>query len=539
MWDKVLPHRLAINQALRTTSDDLKKQITEKQAEYAAMVARCNSEIEREKQKKDNDFEIVKMNYCQELENENFHIEEVQKLFLEYADGYLNQQLLYKCREQTKIELQAAKEHIAFLTKQMILIGEEITILERRKDTLSQKVNVKDIIGLIRLSDCGLVCEDQDDAKILLNKVNDAVAEYSESPVTKRSLLKLRSLLQERAEYLPIIQYISWLIQQKKNMSKELSEERKQVNQAQKSLKTHLVEINGELFEIQEKLNSFASQIREIWAIPIAEIYVGLAECKAELDYSYEQRSYVQDSLNYMKTVRSGDSDKWNRLQKEKNSLSETIMQLKADRSDLNMQLHQWIAQKKAVFSLFNRNGIYLKPPVNREQPDEIRVLQQKRVSLDSKIKEKNNEYGACIALETEQHCKKMLTLEKQLSVAEKDLEGKRKTRNRARQHLSDCQQKDNRFIIVKLFSESNEITDAKRLLISADASFHEAEHKLQRARQLIEEEKDSYDRKISELEKQKKCEIDAYEAQQRDIDRGLAYIINRRKGGKSYANTI
>lgn len=194
-WDIVLPHRLLVNRSLRKASADLRSRIDGYKVDYELTIERCSAEIEQARADKDIDFEKVKLSLIDELSKDADLFEKVRAGLLEYVDVFLRRQCLNKMLEAKRLEKQALVEYRNFLTAQMSLIGEEIDILEARKDKLVAQAKVDDIMELVRLTGCEVTVDDKDDAISLLAKVSELVAacEVPEN-LTKQALQKLRAV---------------------------------------------------------------------------------------------------------------------------------------------------------------------------------------------------------------------------------------------------------------------------------------------------------------------------------------------------------
>ena len=68
------------------------------------------------------------------------------------------------------------REDNDFLSDQMALIGREIDHLRERQNELTAFTDVKDIIQLTSLSGYEIIFDEGDDAKDLLDKVSQAIA---------------------------------------------------------------------------------------------------------------------------------------------------------------------------------------------------------------------------------------------------------------------------------------------------------------------------------------------------------------------------
>jgi hypothetical protein len=230
-WDRIMPHSLLINRSLRKASEGLRSHINEYQLEHDREIERCSAEIEQAKVDKDSNFEKITTSLIDELSKDSALLNSVQTGLLKYVDLYLRRQSLNKVREIKTIEKKTLVEYADFLSAQMKLIGDEIEILEARKDKLVIQAKVDDVLELIGLSDCEIAVTTGDDAKTLSQKVTESLMVCDDDDwLTRHSLRRLRTVLQDRVNLFPIIQYISWTMHQKILLSRQLSNERRSAN---------------------------------------------------------------------------------------------------------------------------------------------------------------------------------------------------------------------------------------------------------------------------------------------------------------------
>lgn len=544
MWDNILPHRLRINKALRTASDELHAHIDAHQIEHNRAIERYHAEIEAAKTTKDRQFDTLKEQYLSELSKDNVALTDLQSLIFEYVDKYLTRKYLYTRKEKISLETQLLEEHSAFLTHHIDLIKEEIEILEKRKDTLSFHAKTDDIIELINLTGCNLPCEESDTPKTLLEKVNTAQNSCTDQPrVTKSALLRLRTLLQERTEYLPLIEYITLLIQQKEYIRRNLSKERCKTNAAKNEKKNEKTALQEQLTTFNRELSAHAIRLRDIWAAPNADISVKLTSIKTNLDLKYGQLNSVKAEISHMKETHSNDNSKWNRLQDEKGSIEAQIGSLKSQRESLNNQRNQLTNQRKLVSDLLKKSHISLYPQKRSidSDPDEVRILKQKRTHLCEEIDIKSLEYDrerAAIKVQFD-HQRALITTN--INTAEKRASEKKASLEKAQRQVKTCQDNDDRFFLAKIFSESANVTNAKNFLANAEREFEQAKQNLLAFQKNLQVCNQGYERQLSDLEKKLNYEKSELERRIADIDCAITFIRDRKKrrGGSSFGCEI
>ncbi len=531
IWDKILPHRFLINRALRTASDELRDHIDSYRVEHELAIQRCYNEIEAAKAEKDRQFELLKKDYLNELSQDSHVLGELQSLFLEYADAHMKKKLLYFSKEKMTLKLQLLNKYSGFLTEQMHLIGEEITILEQRQKALALQVKIDDVVTLIRMTGYSLPCDDSDTPKTLLEKVNSILSECNDLlPQTKAALQRLRMLLQERAEYLPLIQYISWLIQQKKNFSQELSRERRGIKEEKKPLKEQISAINAEMELLNKTMLNQAIRVRNVWAVPMADIYMELSNIDAALNDNYSRIKTIQSEINYMKETRSNDSNKWENLWAEKKSLSNAIGQLKNDKTKLYEQLNQWFNRKNTIIGLFKRNNVFLLSPKGEKTTDEIRVLKWRQSELYEKIEDINHILEENTSKILSERYQQETVLSDQINAADKTISEKKSRLAKAENQVKKLEAQDDRFFIAKLLSESQDVSkakthrdQAKKELKQAEQSFFVLQNKLQAINAACEQQ-------LSDNNKQYEREKKELQENVTSIDLAIAFIQKKRK---------
>jgi hypothetical protein len=376
IWDKVLPHRLLINSSLRKASDALKSDYDEYKADYEQQIEHCSAEIEQARIKKDSNFEEAKLSLIDELSKDADLFEKVQAKLLEYVDLFLRRQCLYKVQEAKKLEKQALYEYAAFLSSQMRLIGEEIDVLEERKDKLAAQAKVEDVKELLGLTGCEIAVSEDDDAVILLAKVSQLVNTIDMSKrLTRQALLKLRSVLQERVDLLPVIQFVSWMIQQKIFLSAQLKLEREKTKTALQGKTVELSDISNSINDLGRLLNEQARTVREYWAVPITHLNVRMSYLRKKKKEVYDEYKTVSERIENIK--RSGSSDSsWDSLWNRKKEIRESVIpSLKNEISIVSAELKQWIARRQMLYSLCKKNNVYLISDGKGSASDEYQII--------------------------------------------------------------------------------------------------------------------------------------------------------------------
>lgn len=529
VWDFLLPHRFFINQALRTASDDLRAHIDAHKVEYEKAVAQCKADVKAAKTEKDKQFDRIKQEYLAKLSQDSVALGDLQVLVIGYLDQYLHEKYLRLSKEKTVAQSQLLYRRRAFLSEQIKLISEDITNLEERKDALSQQAEIDDIVSLIRLSGCNLQCDDTDNPKTLLKKVNTALSASDSYPqVTRNALIKMRTLLQERTDYLPVIQYITWMINQRKNLRRELAAERREIKAADEGLKTLISSFNSELSSLKQSVMEQATSVRDFSAIPIANTSIKLAKLNLDLNDLYERLNNVHEEIDYMQRLHSSDSDRWNSLWEEKRSLKEKISRFKKYRDELFTERNQWYQRRSTVLEVFKTNGVFLISPNGRNGSDEVRVLLQERVVLTRAIAQKKGEHDEQkkrIADEYDQQEKALLH---RIGEARKNVEGKESARLNAEQYLRKCKVHDSTPFFLSFFIESDEVVRARAALQEANRRKEQSERKLDELEAELVDLKSARKNHLTDMDRQYSRENGPSEQRIRDIDLGIGFIQNK-----------
>ncbi|MCM1175275.1 MAG: hypothetical protein NC341_09515 [Blautia sp.] len=357
-----LPHRLLINRSLSRASADLRSHIRTYEIEYEQKTEQCSLEIEQAKADKDRAFEQARQSFLHELSKDAEFFQTVRPGLMAYTDLFLRRQCLRRIYEVKMLQKQTLNEYRVFLREQMNLISEEIAILEERKDRLTAQAGIDDIRELIELTGCGLTVSENDNALSLLGQISELAKDYGESDrFAAQALQKLRSLLQERVELLPVIQYVSWTIEQKKQQHRQLyhGDHCRVIEQIRNSGK-ELKELDQTIKSLNHSLGERAGAVRACWEKPIAQL-------NAQLDSFYKEKSglisEVKEAgrqIESMKREGSNDSDTWDRLWRKKKELKAEIEQIGEEILLLKEELDQWHKRRLALYTLCRENHVPL-----------------------------------------------------------------------------------------------------------------------------------------------------------------------------------
>lgn len=529
-WDIVLPHRLLVNRSLRRASADLRSRIDEYKADSELTIERCSAEIEQAREDKDINFEKAKLSLIDELSKDADLFDKVQAGLLEYVDLFLRRQCLIKMKESKRIEKQSLVEYRDFLTAQMSLIGEEIDILEARKDKLVAQAKIDDILELVRLTGCDVTVNDSDDAISLLTKVSEFISTCAASDrLTKQALQKLRAVLQERVDLLPVIQYITWTIQHKKELSREMSGDRRRTTDDIKNKRNELREMSESIDALGRSLSDQARIVRAFWADPISNLNVQISfyernlkslfadvkDRQVKLNNLFVMLKDTNQQIQQMINSRSDDNWRWERLKSEKSNYLNNISSAKAYINMLQMQItqakstlislkserQQWYARQQMVYSLCKKNDVSLIPDGKAESSDEYRIIDVRlselyQIENDANQREQER-FKRKSAQIQQQRKSKTDDLSTQKANAEATQAKTNAVFDQASKQLLNSKSRDARFFLLKMFSETEEVRCAKQALQLATVQKKRADTELATIKTELAKVAEEFDRQL------------------------------------------
>lgn len=474
VWDYVMPHRLLLNKSLRKEAEGLRARIDAYQIEYERRVEECKEELKRVEEERQEKLLLFRDSLGKELQREQSILEFVAQDITSYADEYLHRNCLYQMRDIKRTQIDILQEDNDFLSDQMALISREIDYLRERQNELTAFTDVKDIIQLTSLSGYEIGFDDGDDAKDLLDKVSQAISNCEPGQDTERfALVRLKGIIQERSEYLPTIKYIAWVIQQKIQFSKQLSDKRSGVRDAQEAVWQEIKQIEDDISSKTEMLEDIAKRVRYYWAKPIAYL-------SADISYAYKEKSEtgnqlrdVGEELHTMASWHSDDQDKWERLQRERRDLSSEMDSLRNSISSKKKERSQWFEKRNYIFQICKKYGVPLIPD-KKTQTDEDCIIADRLVALD----EIRTEGLAEAEKKCEQEKKEIISsynesrtkLETEVSSVEKiimqlvaEYDGTATKVSSAEKKVKQLNDGDDRFFLIKIFSETPGLYSARK----------------------------------------------------------------------------
>lgn len=496
--DLIMPHRFFINRSLNKASEKLKSKIDEYKIEYNSQVQRCQQEIEELKEKKNQDYMDVVNFLNKELQKDAELFEQFKNVFLKYVDLYFGKQLLLQSKSILRLEKKVKEDYGTFLTNQILAISDEIELLEERKAILNSNADISKILELGSISGCDIEFIN-DDITEVITTVQEQIDNVNQDDwIRKNTLITLKRVLQEHLHSREMIQYINWVIKQKKLISKQLANTRKQSNIEKKLLVNQISDVTQAINDIKEQMAECAKSVRSFWVNPILKLDVKIAniestinklydevsEIDLEISDSREEKEQVSGRIEDIKQSGSSDSS-WDSLWSRKKLLTRNISDLynnkqekyseinnlREDRKEYRIQRQNWFDRRNLLLSLGEKNKIdlkYLKKSVVSDEKaiaeDRISEINQKKIEFESaeksrieqEIKEGDLKYN-----------KQIQELDKQIQIYSNTYKEIEVEVGGARKLLSSETSKDSRFFVLKMFSDSPEVKNAKDNLSS------------------------------------------------------------------------
>lgn len=375
IFDYLMPHRLFINNSLRKQSDVLKNRIASYQAEYENKLQLCRIEIYSKQQEKNKEYEEAKKKVISDLNKTKSNLDNLGKKLKQYVDEYLQRQYLYEMLKLINTEMDVVNEDFCFLKEQKSLLEDEIDIFKERKIQLLEIADVEDIIQLANNSGCEFGFNLEDNARTLLDKINEAIeCMDNEHSIELYSLKKLRIIVQERVEYLQLIKYMDFLIKQKIQAINAIREKMELIKVNQRKIKLQRNDILYKINILNERLINLAKKIKYCLGNPISSLSDDINDNRRERDKikdkmqkKFDNIEGIQNELRFLAEVHSNNQYRWNYLKNRKSYIKSDIDILKDRLSKINEKIIQqikerdfWFKNMDNIYTSLSNNNIYL-----------------------------------------------------------------------------------------------------------------------------------------------------------------------------------
>lgn len=415
----IMPHRFCINRNLNKESEKLTNKINEYEAELDSI----KIEIEAFRNKKEKEYQEIVEHLNKELQIKINQHEDLKKNLSKYVELCLKEQILWQNKRILELEKTKQRDYSAFLTKLIQQIAKDIELLEQRKIILNLKVDISSILKLASLSGCEIKFP-TDNINDVLETIQKEISNLNQDDwVRKTTLLKLKRVVQEHMESQKMIQYIDWVIQQKKLSSKRLASKRKQSNNELSLLEKQIFEAKQERKKNREQMGKLAHAVRCFWVKPIldldvkisnikkkkAEVYTEKDKLNIDIDEAKTKKRQISKEIEDIKKSRSSNSS-WDDLWKEKNKLSkrlgdlyeskkqksQELSQLYEDQKKYHIKKDEWLEKRRVLLSLLKNNNVnskLLKQSVKTDEKEiakkEIEKINQKKVDFEHRESER------------------------------------------------------------------------------------------------------------------------------------------------------
>ena len=415
----IMPHRFCINRNLNKESEKLTNKINEYEAELDSI----KIEIEAFRNKKEKEYQEIVEHLNKELQIKINQHEDLKKNLSKYVELCLKEQILWQNKRILELEKTKQRDYTAFLTKLIQQIAKDIELLEQRKIILNLKVDISSILKLASLSGCEIKFP-TDNINDILETIQKEISNLNQDDwVRKTTLLKLKRVVQEHMESQKMIQYIDWVIQQKKLSSKRLASKRKQSNNELSLLEKQIFEAKQERKKNREQMGKLAHAVRCFWVKPIldldvkisnikkkkAEVYTEKDKLNIDIDEAKTKNRQISKEIEDIKKSRSSNSS-WDDLWKEKNKLSKRLGDLYESKKQKSQELSQlyenqkkyhikkdeWLEKRRVLLSLLKNNNVnskLLKQSVKTDEKEiakkEIEKINQKKVDFEHRESER------------------------------------------------------------------------------------------------------------------------------------------------------
>ncbi|MBT0913554.1 hypothetical protein KJR34_10050 [Streptococcus salivarius] len=521
----IMPHRFFINRNLNKESEKLTNKINEYETELDSI----KIEIEAFRNKKEKEYQEIVGHLNKELQKKINQHEDLKKNLSKYVELCLKEQILWQNKRILELEKTKQRDYSAFLTKLIQQIAKDIELLEQRKIILNLKVDISSILRLASLSGCEIKFP-TDNINDILETIQKEISNLNQDDwVRKTTLLRLKRVVQEHMESQKMIQYIDWVIQQKKLSSKKLASKRKQSNNELNLLEKQIFEAKQERKKNREQMGKLAHSVRCFWVKPLldldvkisnirkkkAEIYTEKDKLNIDIDETKTKKRQISKEIEDIKKSRSSNSS-WDDLWKEKNKLSkrlgdlyeskkqksQELSQLYEDQNKYKIKKDEWLEKRRVLLSLLKNNKVnskLLKQSVKADEKEiakkEIEKINQKKVDFEHRESERVKREKETLRINFKNDLEnlelKIQSAIGKLLVAESEV---KESRNK----VDLEERKDTR--LIKVFFDSPKVKEAKKALSKSEELLSKRNNILEELQKKEKELKSKYNKEQSTI---------------------------------------
>lgn len=261
--------RPLLDRSLRKSSEELQRKVDAYRQEWE----RCRMQAEYAREEQDRKFDAAKLDMMKELSKDVEFYDGIREDLAGCIDLFFRQERLGKIKNAKDAEEKQVREGKIFLSQTMNAIGEEIVLLEERKNILSSQVYVDDILELLQMSGNDLAIRSDLDARSLYCEISRKISDCdSLERSEKNALQQLRALLEERVAFVSEIEYIEWVIRQKKQISFQCRQRRDDAERRARDCRAEIEELQSNWKDCQKQLQDRKKKLRLHWEEPIAQL---------------------------------------------------------------------------------------------------------------------------------------------------------------------------------------------------------------------------------------------------------------------------
>ena len=292
------------------------------------------------------------------------------------------------------------------------------------------------------------------------------------------------------------IQYIDWIVKQKKIARNKFIMEKTKIEKELKDISKTRSQLKNEIIEVRKQMDRVGRNIRLFWVTPIlktdreiaviqskiSKLYSGINQIKKELEKNIEEKDTVTKKIESIKNNKEND-ESWDELWEKKRSLSRIIDNLKSDKGknkteldklkklkkNYNVQKQSWYDKRKIIIEACKCNDIKSNLLKRSVVSDEREISQQRIDEINQKIEE--FEYNECARVEKEKEKlesqynneikklnMKLVDLTDNCSILDKEIEDAEKI-------LIKEKANDKRKLLFKILKSTSEVKEAKKQL--------------------------------------------------------------------------
>ena len=494
--DILMPHRYFINNNLSKESEKLRSRIDEYSIKYESKIQSYKMEIERIQAENEQEYIKISESLINDFKQDSDSLDDLQKELFEFVELYLKEQLLLQKKEYNFLMRETKQDYSTFLRENISNLKDEIQLLEERKVILSLKTDISKTLELIILSESELKFDSQDIREIL-KAIKEEISNTTEDNwIKKNALLHLNRMIYESFKLYETIQYIDWIVKQKKIARNKFIMEKTKIEKELKDISKTRSQLKNEIIEVRNQMDRVGRNIRLFWVTPIwktdreiaviqskiSKLYSEINQINKELEKNIEEKDTVTKKIESIKNNKEND-ESWDEFWEKKRSLSRIIDNLKSDKGknkteldklkklkkNYNVQKQSWYDKRKIIIEACKCNDIKSNLLKRSVVSDEREISQQRIDEINQKIEE--FEYNECARVEKEKEKlesqynndikklnMKLVDLTDNCSILDKEIEDAEKI-------LIKEKANDKRKLLFKILKSTSEVKEAKKQL--------------------------------------------------------------------------